>query len=302
MRQLALVGLMTLACTAQPPASSAEAAEAPVPPAASRPAPEPAESPPPEPSELTGAVSEAEFVRLHELTGDAAPAPQGEPIQIAGDRAYLSLPKGKQPPLPALVVIHEWWGLNPHIMHWADRLAAEGYAAVAVDLYGGKVASEPAQAMKLMKGVDPEKARQRLLAAYEFLEDDARVKASRRGSIGWCFGGKWSLELALAAPELDAAVVYYGHVTTDPKRLEALNAPLLAVFGNQDESIPPATVDAFERALHEVDAQAKVLRYDAPHAFANPSSARYVNDAAGDAYVQVRRFLAKHLKGPDGNP
>ena len=299
MRHLCLLGLLALACAAQPPASTARAPAAPAPPAATAPAPEPAESPPPEPSELTGAVSEAEFARLHEHTGDAAPAPQGEPIEIAGDRAYLSLPKGIQPPLPALVVIHEWWGLNPHIMHWADRLAAEGYAAVAVDLYGGKVASEPAQAMKLMKAVDPEKAKQRLLAAYGFLENDARVKASRRGSIGWCFGGKWSLELALAAPDLDAAVVYYGHVTTDAKRLAALNAPLLAVFGNQDESIPPATVDAFEKALNEAGAQARVLRYDAPHAFANPSSARYVNDAASDAYGQVRKFLAKHLKATE---
>ena len=91
---------------------------------------------------LTGSISEEQFMALHDLTTEKAPAPKGEMIDLAGGRAYLSLPEKAQAPLPGIVVIHEWWGLNDHIKHWADRLAAEGYAALAVDLYGGKVATE----------------------------------------------------------------------------------------------------------------------------------------------------------------
>jgi len=196
-----------------------------------------------------------------------------------------------------VVVIHEWWGLNDHIRHWADRLAEAGYAALAVDLYGGAVAKEPEEAMKLMKAVDAEEARARLVAAHAFLEGDARVKASKTGSIGWCFGGKWSLELALATPGLDAAVVYYGHVETAPERLTKLEAPLLAFFGNQDEGIPPKQVDRFAFGLEQAGREeAEIIRYDAHHAFANPSSARYDAEAAEKAWSRVRTFFATHLR------
>src|SRR5690606_11812140 len=129
--------------------------------------------------------------------------------------------------------------------------------------------------------------------------DDPRVKANKRGSIGWCFGGKWSLELALAAPTLDAAVVYYGHVESDPARLAKLEAPLLAIFGSLDDGSPPKMVDAFEFGLEQAgDKSYRILRYDAQHAFANPSSARYDEKAAAAAWDEVQGFLAKHLKGP----
>ncbi|MEM7198995.1 MAG: dienelactone hydrolase family protein [Planctomycetota bacterium] len=240
----------------------------------------------------TGALDETAFAKLHHLRGDAAPALRGETVEIAGTSSYLSLPADGKPPLGGVVVIHEWWGLNDHIKHWADRLAEDGFAAVAVDLYGGKVATEREDALANMKAVQEDGARRVLLAAHKFLADDPRIGAERRACIGWCFGGGWSLQLALAAPDLDAAVIYYGRLETDAQRLRQINARVLAVFGSQDSSIPNETVDLFEASMQEAGRDVRVLRYDANHAFANPSSDRYDGEHAADAWREVRAFLA----------
>lgn len=245
---------------------------------------------------VSGAVSEQEFKRWHTLKADAAPPAQGSSVELAdGSTAYLSLPEGKQPPLAGLVVIHEWWGLNDHIKHYADRFAKLGYAALAVDLFQKQVATTPDAAMKLVKAVDDARAKQTLLAGRKFLMTDSRVKAERTGAIGWCFGGKYSLELALAAPELNAAVIYYGHVPTDPGVFAKLKTPVLAIFGTRDASIPKATVDAFQAALDQTKVPHRVLSYDAEHAFANPSGERYDEKAAALAWGETRTFLAQHL-------
>lgn len=241
-------------------------------------------------------VSEADFVALHSLKAEQAPAAKGQMITLGDTQAYLSLPEGAKGPMPGIVVIHEWWGLNSHIKHWADRLAAEGYAALAVDLYGGQVATAPEQAMSLMKAVDPAKAQATLAQAFGLLAEDARIMATKRASIGWCFGGGWSLQLALAQP-VDAAVVYYGRLVTDPAELEKVQGKLLGVFGNLDEGIPVADVNAFEKGLKEAGVRARILRYDANHAFANPSSARYDGAAAEQAWAEVQEFLRAELRG-----
>jgi carboxymethylenebutenolidase len=245
---------------------------------------------------MTGILSEAEFKALHALRGEAAPPARGTMVDIAGNRAYLSLPADAQAPLPALVVIHEWWGLNEHIQHWSDRLAADGYATLAVDLYGGRVATTRDSAMSYMRSVNEEQALEILLAAHAFLQEDARVQATHRGSIGWCFGGGWSLRLALEAEDLQAAVIYYGRLVTDPERLAAIEAPILGVFGTRDTGIPAEVVDTFEEALAEAKVEHRILRYDAEHAFANPSSARYDEEAAAAAWEEVRSFLARTVK------
>jgi len=245
----------------------------------------------------TGVLSEAEFAALHELREGGGAAPRGELVRLpSGARAYLSLPEGASAPLPAVLVIHEWWGLNAHIERWADRLAADGYAALAVDLYGGKVASTPDEALAQMKAVDPAVAAATLAEAHAFLASDPRVRATRRGVIGWCFGGGWSLLHAIATPDLDAAVIYYGRLVDDPAKLAAIRAPLLGVFGDRDQGIPPAAVTAFEWALRDAGKSIELHRYPADHAFANPSSARYDAAAAESAWTHVRRFLARELK------
>jgi len=244
----------------------------------------------------TGSVSEEQFKALHELKTEAAPALHGQMTELAGGKAYLSLPANAKPPLPAVVVIHEWWGLNDHIKHWADRLAADGYAALAVDLYDGKIATTSEQAMEYIKGVDQKRANEIMLAAAEFLAKDARVQAKKRGCIGWCFGGGQSLQLALAAPGLNACVMYYGRPVTDPAALKAMKAPLLGVFGNLDQAFPPALIDEFDKALTTAGVKHQILRYDAVHAFANPSNAKYDQKSAADAWTHVQAFFAENLK------
>jgi carboxymethylenebutenolidase len=245
---------------------------------------------------LTGSVTEEQFKAMHQLKTGPVPALRGQMVDLAGGHAYLSLPHEGKPPFPGVVVIQEWWGLNDHIKHWSDRLAAEGYAALAVDLYDGKVATTPDSAMAYMKAVNDDRALEILLAANKFLATDPRVQAKRRGSVGWCFGGGQSLQLALAAPDLAACVMYYGRPVLDPDALKAIKAPLLGIFGNKDQSIVPATVDAFDAALTKAGTQHTILRYDAPHAFANPSNPAYDEKAAGAAWKEVQKFLAAELK------
>ena len=159
----------------------------------------------------TGPLSEAEFKALHAPPADNKVTLRGQDIDLAGSKAYLSLPQGSGP-FPGIIVVHEWWGLNDNIKHWADRLATAGYAAVAVDLYGGVVATTKDDAMKAVKAVEPPKAIGVLKSAFEFLGSDPRIKASKRAVIGWCFGGAYSLQTALAIPNLDGAIIYYGQL------------------------------------------------------------------------------------------
>lgn len=244
----------------------------------------------------TGGLSEEEFKKLHELRSAPEAQPHGQMIDLGTGKAYLSLPREAKAPLPALVVIHEWWGLNDNIKHWSDRLADEGYAALAVDLYGGKVADNPDTAMQLMKAVKADEAVAILLKAHAFLASDPRIKAKKRGSIGWCFGGAQSLALALHAPDLDAAVIYYGPPVTDPAELKKIKARTLAIYGTKDPSIPKDRVDALEKGLKEAGVKAEILRYDANHAFANPSNPNYDMKNASAAWEKVRAFLKETLK------
>jgi carboxymethylenebutenolidase len=239
---------------------------------------------------MTGPLSEAEFKALHEPPTAPPQNLKGQVIDLNGTKAYLSLPPGEGP-FPAIVVIHEWWGLNGNIEHWADRLAGTGWAALAVDLYSGKVATTPDEAMAAMKAVDQEKAKATITAAFDFLSKDSRVAAKKKVVMGWCFGGGWSLQTALAHPDLDGAIIYYGQLETDPAKLGAIKGQVLGVFGNKDKGIPPPKVDEFEAALKTAGVKAQIYRYDAEHAFANPSNPKYDEKSAADAWSHVLAFL-----------
>jgi carboxymethylenebutenolidase len=251
---------------------------------------------PTSPSTIGDILGEDAFKALHQLRDDAPPPLAGDMIELGQGRAYLSLPQGQQPPLAAVIVIHEWWGLNDHIKHWTDRLAQDGYAALAVDLYGGKVATTRDEAMTYMQAVDDAQARGVLQSAIAFVQKDSRIQATRIASVGWCFGGGWSLQLAMNSPELNAAVIYYGRLIDDPARLASIKAEVLGIFGDRDSGIPPAQVDAFEAALKKAGVNHTIHRYDADHGFANPSGARYDQSAATDAWQKVRDFLRARLQ------
>ncbi|MDO8684962.1 MAG: dienelactone hydrolase family protein [Armatimonadota bacterium] len=210
---------------------------------------------------------------------------------------YFVRPTGNGP-FPGLVMIHEWWGLNDNIKEMADRLAGEGYAALAVDLFG-KSTTDPAEAMWLSRGINPSSALAQLLAAADYLRVLPYVPDDKVGSIGWCFGGRQSLNLALNDPKLAAAVIYYGQLVTDPKELAKIKAAVLGIFGEADESIPMDAVREFDKALTEAGVRHEIYTYPgAGHAFANPTqSQRYKPEAAADAWKKTIAFLAKYLKG-----
>ncbi|MEM9801386.1 MAG: dienelactone hydrolase family protein [Planctomycetota bacterium] len=240
----------------------------------------------------TGVLDEDAFAALHELREGDAPELRGEPVSIGEMDAYVSRPSLGEP-LGGVVVIHEWWGLNDHVKHWADRLASDGYVALAVDLYGGEVATTREEASAAMRAVDEEAALAALRDAHAYLVEEE--DAERTACIGWCFGGGWSLRLAMAESDLDAAVVYYGRLVDDPEALASIEAPMLGVFGDRDRGIPPESVDAFEAAMKKAGKDLVTRRYDADHAFANPSSGRYDAENASAAWGETRAFLCENL-------
>ena len=209
---------------------------------------------------------------------------------------YFTAPSDVFEPLPAIIVIHEWWGLNDNVRAMADRLAGEGYMVLAVDLYGGKTAESPEHARQLMLQVveDPSLAEENIRGAYAFLET---AGAPRIGSLGWCFGGGWSLNTAQLFPDtLDASVIYYGQVTADDEKLAPVNAPILGLFGGEDTGIKVESVEAFRAALARLGKEHEVHIYPGVgHAFANPTGRNYNAEAASDAWARTIEFLARYL-------
>jgi len=212
-------------------------------------------------------------------------------------QGVLYTPSGKGP-FPAIIVVHEWWGLNDWVKEQASRLADQGYVALAVDLYRGKVAATPDEAHEIMRGVPEDRAQRDLHAAFQFLSSQPDVRKDRIGAIGWCMGGGYALDVALAEPTLAADVIHYGHLATDPESLKKINAPILGLFGAQDRGIPPADVHKFEQALKQMGKTIDVKIYDdAGHAFENPNNtAGYREADAADARRRTVEFLANTLK------
>jgi len=217
---------------------------------------------------------------------------------------HFVFPADMVDPLPAVIVIHEWWGLNDNIRAMADRLAGEGYIVLAVDLFGGMSATSPEQARHQMLQVveNPEAARENIRKAYEFVSMTAG--APRIGSLGWCFGGGWSLNTAmLLGDDLDAAVIYYGQVTDDEEKLRPITSPILGLFGDLDQGISVGSVQRFEEALQRLRKNHDVHIYPgADHAFANPTGSAYNAVAAEDAWQKTLEFLDLHLGVVDVTP
>lgn len=214
---------------------------------------------------------------------------------------YFSSPADMFEPLPAVIMIHEWWGLNDNIRSMADRLAGEGYIVFAVDLYAGGVARTPGEARALMMQVveDPESANENIKAAYRFVSETAG--APRIGSLGWCFGGGWSLNAARLFPDtLDASVIYYGQVTSDDELLRPIEVPILGLFAADDSGIKVASVEAFRDALERLRKNFEVHVYPGVgHAFANPTGRNYDAATAEDAWQRTLEFLHRHLSVND---
>ncbi len=209
----------------------------------------------------------------------------------------LYTPDGKGP-FPGIIVIHEFWGLNDWVKEQAAKLADQGYVALAIDLYRGKVATTPDEAHEIMRGVPEDRAKRDLHAAFQYLQSQPNVKKDRIGAIGWCMGGGYSLEVALQEPTLAADIINYGHLATDPEGLKKINAPILGLFGAQDRGITPEDVKKFGDALDKMGKKIDVTIYpDAGHGFENPNNKDgYRAKDAADAWNKTVNFLASTLK------
>src|SRR5271167_1803495 len=225
-------------------------------------------------------------------------AAEGQPVTYKSGTETVSgilyTPQGKGP-FPALVVIHEWWGLNDWVKDEASKLADQGYVALAIDLYRGKVATTPDEAHQIMRGVPEDRANRDLLAATAYLSSQKNIDAKRIGSIGWCMGGGYAFNLAVSDPKLKAAVINYGHLATDDATLKKINAPILGIFGGQDKGITPADVNKFESQMKALGKTIDVHIFpDAGHAFENPGNKTgYRADDTAEAWKLTTAFLQK---------
>jgi len=218
-------------------------------------------------------------------------------FQANGHRTsgYLALPPAGRG--PALVVIQEWWGLVPHITDLCDRFAAEGFVALAPDLYHGKRTTSPDEAGKLFMALDIARASQEIRGAATHLLAHPAAASRRAGVLGFCMGGQLALHAAMEHPDvIGCAVDFYGvhpNVTIDPARL---TVPVLAHFGEHDRSVPVAEARALVARCREAGCAIEAHVYDAGHAFFNDTRPQAYDAAAARlAWTRTLAFLRTHL-------
>lgn len=194
----------------------------------------------------------------------------------------------------AVVVIQEWWGVNDWVKEQAQHFANEGYVALAVDLYRGKIATDSDMAHELARGLPQDRGVRDLTSAVAWLEARPDVDPHRIGAIGWCMGGGFAAQLAVADSDLQAVVINYGALPTDKAAMERIHAAVLGNFGGQDRGITPDDVHAFQAAMNSLNKRIDVKIYpDAGHAFENPNNANGYRAAdAQDAQGRSHDFLA----------
>lgn len=221
----------------------------------------------------------------------------GSNVSMGGTPGYMARPADNGS-YPAVVMIHEWWGLNENIRHMADVLAGHGYTVFAVDLYDGRVAMESSRAAELSGEVrdNPDEAVTKLTQATEGLRN-SQYTTDRVASLGWCFGGGWSLQLSLSDAELNSTVIYYGTLTTEEEELESIDEPVLGIFGSEDQVVGIESVRDFESTLTEVGVENNIQVYEgAEHAFANPSGESFRPNATRDSWERTLEFLNGTLR------
>ncbi len=202
--------------------------------------------------------------------------------------------KAKKPTNNYLFVTHEWWGLNDYVKRESEKMYNDigNVNVIDIDLYEGHVATTPEEAGKLMQGVKDDRAQAIIKGLIALVGPKARI-----ATIGWCFGGGWSLQTTLLAGiQAAGCVMYYGVPEQDVNRLRTLHADVLGNFGNKDKWITPKVVAKFDVDMKTAGKKLYLHQYDADHAFANPSSPNSNNAAAADAYKNSLAFLKMRLK------
>ncbi len=204
--------------------------------------------------------------------------------------AYYLAPKKKSKKW--LIVIQEWWGLNDQIKQEADKYFSDlkDMNVLAIDMYDGKVAATPDSAMKLTREAKPERMTNIIRGAIQQAGADAAIY-----SVGWCFGGMWSLQTAIiGGAKAKGTIMFYGRPETDMEKLKNIQCDIIGFFGNQDRSPSPEMVTAFEKNMETAGKKLNTYKYDAGHGFANPSNPKFNAEATADAYAKAIAFLKSH--------
>jgi carboxymethylenebutenolidase len=210
-------------------------------------------------------------------------------------KGYLAVPASGSG--PAVVVLQEWWGLVKHIQDVCDRFAAEGFVALAPDLYHGETATGPDEAGRLMMALQIDRAADDLLASVSFLKHHDATSRNRVGVIGFCMGGQLALYAASLSPDIGACVDFYGlHSEVKPNYMN-IECPVLGIFGENDEYVTPEAAEQMEADLKMCKVEAEFMVFEGcDHAFCNDSRPDVYNkDAAKLALKITQDFLREHL-------
>ena len=246
-------------------------------------------------SKLSSTVNIGDTVNLQNKTVEYFPDSQGYLVYPVSSNDTV----GKK--LPAVVMIHEWWGLNENIKNMANLLAKQGFVVLAADLYKGEVANNPERAMQLVQLVrnSQNNSINNLQSAVKYLSLLPNVDSSKIASLGWCFGGGQSLQLALNSQDhpLAATILYYGTpLVTDKALLSNIKWPVLGIFGDKDQSIPIEEINQFGNSLNQSGITNNIHIYKGVgHAFANPSGDNYAPKETEDAWQKTLSFLKKYV-------
>ena len=256
-------------------------------------------------NEFAKFTTDKEFVNKHSnpVAFDFTPKyGQMSKVEIEGaEAANVFMVKAKKPTGKYLFVFHEWWGLNDYVKQEVEKYYTDfgqKVNVVAIDLYDGNVAATKEDAQKYMQGMDNARATAIVKAITKYAKEQATEQASQPlqlATIGWCFGGSWSLQGSLISNEYTkATVMYYGMPETDMERIKTIKSPVLGIYANKDKWITPEVMKTFEKSMKQAGKTVSILGYEADHAFANPSSPAYNETAAKEARKVTIKFLKKN--------
>jgi carboxymethylenebutenolidase len=222
------------------------------------------------------------------------------PLKVNGDDAYAFVAQpDDNVQHPGIVLIQEWWGIEPHIRQLAQKLAADGFVVAVPDLYHGKIATEPNEAQKMVMMIqgNVEKAAKEIIGALDTVKAMPNVEPKKLGLMGFCVGGFMTYYVASRYPDLGAVVAFYGAgYDPTPEEVAKVNAPVLAFYGSRDQSVPMEQVRKIERMYKEAGKDFTVKVYDAGHAFINPDHGMGNEKAAAEAWPLAVNFLKQHLR------
>ena len=200
---------------------------------------------------------------------------------------------------PGLVLIQEWWGIEPHITDLAQKLATEGFVVAVPDLYHGQIATEPddAQRMMMMLRQNVDNAVKEIIGALDTVKGMQNVEPKKLGLIGFCMGGFLTYTVAERYPDLAAVVPFYGAgYKPTPESAARVTAPVLAIYGSQDASTPASDIEHIEKTYKDAGKDITVKVYDAGHAFINPMHGMGNEQAAAEAWPLAVQFLKEKLQ------